>query len=563
STGIRADNISSDFIDIIIEENIIDPILEGISLRNLISLNSSVDVNNNSISTSVSGLEIALTLDATLITFGPFDFTLPNSGINLANVNTPIQVQDNDIQSTYYGYNLFDIAASANLVIEGGTISQAAQGIAGFNTDGTTSAPSIFDIDGVVMSNFQARIVEDLPDMVSVNLGFISIDLDLNDLIVDNLDFHAGIYLVTEGSGSALTVNVENCSISGTQNHQSSNAGIYASSSVNNLINLSVDSTQITDNQNRGVHLNRIQDAVFRYCTITGNGFQGYDDPNVAGVFEDGLGIILRNFSTGVEFQNCFIHSDAGSAKVNVRLQNSSSITLRECSMLTAVNQIENDGDLADASQCWWGNAGIPSGFLGGNAANVDISPWFNSGIDTNMGTQGFQADYSYLNVSNDRLQVQSLGRIQEAHDVLSEGGTINVINDTYNENFTVSKNLSLTSNLNNTTISDITMNLLGIVMQLDRSFRLTGILTLNGGVIQTNNNVLQINNDAVGAIIQNAVSWVNGRLERNVIAGNFYSFPVGDASNMERIEISLDNASVSPSIEFQFIPQDPLIPFI
>jgi hypothetical protein len=73
-------------------------------------------------------------------------------------------------------------------------------------------------------------------------------------------------------------------------------------------------------------------------------------------------------------------------------------------------------------------------------SANFDITPLLRSGTDTAPGTPGFQGDFGALTVTTTGAQTQATGRIQEAVDRATAGGTINVLTGTYAETVTVDK---------------------------------------------------------------------------------------------------------------------------
>jgi hypothetical protein len=104
-----------------------------------------------------------------------------------------------------------------------------------------------------------------------------------------------------------------------------------------------------------------------------------------------------------------------------------------------------NQGDPTkpvDASANWWGttNDGAIATLMSGH---VDFTPYFHSGTNTAVG-YGFQGDYSVLDVTAKGSQTTSTGRIQEAVNLVSPGGTVNVNAGTYNELVTIDKTLTL-----------------------------------------------------------------------------------------------------------------------
>ena len=98
-------------------------------------------------------------------------------------------------------------------------------------------------------------------------------------------------------------------------------------------------------------------------------------------------------------------------------------------------------GSVIDASGNWW-DSNAEADITAKIAGNVDYTPWLNVGTDTDAAA-GFQGDFSYLNVSAASPQTGSIGRIQEAIDLVS-GSTVNVLAGTYAENVTVNKKITL-----------------------------------------------------------------------------------------------------------------------
>jgi uncharacterized delta-60 repeat protein len=62
----------------------------------------------------------------------------------------------------------------------------------------------------------------------------------------------------------------------------------------------------------------------------------------------------------------------------------------------------------------------------------VDYTPWLGSGTDTDLGTAGFQGDFSTLFVGTGLSQVEVVSRIQEGINRVNTGGTVYVTAGTY-----------------------------------------------------------------------------------------------------------------------------------
>ncbi len=108
------------------------------------------------------------------------------------------------------------------------------------------------------------------------------------------------------------------------------------------------------------------------------------------------------------------------------------------------------------------GSATAPGGqpdVAGTASANFDLTPLLDVGADTDVettpgrGTYGFQGSFNVLDVLATNAQTGATGRIQEAVNLVSTGGTVKVPSGTYAENVNVNKaeTLSGTPTINGT----------------------------------------------------------------------------------------------------------------
>ncbi|MFT3746150.1 MAG: cohesin domain-containing protein [Pyrinomonadaceae bacterium] len=102
--------------------------------------------------------------------------------------------------------------------------------------------------------------------------------------------------------------------------------------------------------------------------------------------------------------------------------------------------------------------AQVPATFPGGTAtapgshptiagvesAKIDYSPYLNFGGDTQVGTPGFQGNFSSLSVTPDGAQVGATSRVQEGIDLMLTGGTLTVPTATYPGNVNVNKAITV-----------------------------------------------------------------------------------------------------------------------
>lgn len=504
------------------------PVYQGITLRNL--TNGTWNVANNTLSFAQAYF--------TVTNFG-FNINVPNSAINIAQISTPITIQNNDVNGSYYGFNLYDIATSAALTLQNGTISQTTIGISCNNGSGTY-ANSTFTLDGITIHDFPVTFP-----------------------IAGGSQFQAGVYLFAASASTTQTIsaNIQNCIIQGTVNNTSSNsAGLYAHNAhaSNYLINLTVSDSDISNHANRGIYLRRVNNSSFARCDINNNGFDGYNN----GSFIDGLGVYMNQASNNIIFTECNLINNTG-ATTSVRLENNATCTIHRCAVI-GTDLVQNlESQPINASGCWWGSATLPTDFW--VPTQMDFTPWLNVGTDTDAATRGFQGDFSYLHVgrnTGEGIQMGSTGRVQEAHDLAEEGATLYLRDNTviYPEIWTVSKNLTM-ANPSTATIQALTMNGNGRILTLANDLQISNNLTLTDGIISTNANILWVTNNALAAVSSTATSWVNGYLRRNINTSlmNFYEFPIGSSTNAEKAEVQLNNTSGGLIyLTTRFVPQNP-----
>ncbi len=550
--GVEVNNFNTPGLASRVENNSIDSFLQGISLRNIFSNSSQWRVANNQLTFTQSGLLSQISINFPPFFSATYDFRVPNSAINLDVISRNCIIFNNDIEGSYYGYFAYGTSQISNTLIEGGLIQRVAQGIACLNeNDDGNAAETVVRLQNVTMSDFNGEPESSIPATVTI-LGF---DIDLDSLITTAFDFHAGIYGFAANNGQNISISVDNCEIQGTDARNSQNAGIYCNAQIpaNGNVNLLVSNSRIFKHLNRGIHLNNINNARLVGCTLDSNGSDGFNN--------DGVATILRSNSQAT-FEECVFNNQVGTVYANMRLQGSSTATLLNCSLLSSLHQIDNDGGGdVNAFGCWWGSndpATVASGFVNTNAGNVDYNPWLDSATDIDLVKGGFQGDWSFFHLSNAGNDLSLDGRIQEAIDSLVAGGVLLTHSATYNESPIVWKNMFL-SNDGPVQIDSLELDTPSGFLVLLNDVSISNHLNLRNGYIQNNTAIVSVLNTAPNAVSSsNATSYVQGSLRWNVLPSQEYTFPVGENGSRENMQVRLNNQTGIVSLTARYWPNDP-----
>jgi len=235
------------------------------------------------------------------------------------------------------------------------------------------------------------------------------------------------------------------------------NAGVAEFQFLNNEIIGAFDGSALTQATDGLVEGNTVTGSGLPGSRSAGIGVWGFPDPTVYGhtTFRSntisgtsrGLSLfdvesvivennVISDVGVGILFDDSFV--DADIATIQVTNNSISSVD---------TYLIENDDVSAgtfNASANWWGSAdetAIASLMDG----PVDFTPFLDSGADTDVGTAGFQGDFSTLHVTSLGEQTGATGRIQEAVDLVTNS-TVIVHDGTYVENVLIDKNVALIS---------------------------------------------------------------------------------------------------------------------
>lgn len=178
-------------------------------------------------------------------------------------------------------------------------------------------------------------------------------------------------------------------------------------------------------------------------------------------------GILVSTYfgaGTSANLANNYINNNSNAVYVGFDGTDTSVVTAHNNDLSGNTNAVGSSSLLstADFSGNWWGttdDASIAASMVGAGADNVDFTPYLDSGVDTDAGTNGFQGDHSKLHVTALGAQTGATGRIQEAVDQIENGilsgnaRTVQIHDGTFAESTNIDRALIMTGNGRNNTI--------------------------------------------------------------------------------------------------------------
>ncbi|WP_198001008.1 right-handed parallel beta-helix repeat-containing protein, partial [Gimesia fumaroli] len=254
-----------------------------------------------------------------------------------------------------------------------------------------------------------------------------------NDVVIDGLKIIDGTGPAGIGSQSAVFMTA------GTTGHTIENNILEGPGT--GVESRGVLSTFNGNNDNITIQNNEI------YAWVAGIHNQGNTNVDILGNnFHDVVVGIANDFVADVSIEgNAFSNASGGVGVFNNTSNGIPDVAAHnnffDSSTLTELIG-HHGGDAVDASGNWWGSTdettianSMKSGGVAGDASQVDFTSFLNNGADTNVGLAGFQGDFSTLNVTSLGAQTGPGGRIQEAIDSVTAGGTVNILAGTYSGN--------------------------------------------------------------------------------------------------------------------------------
>ena len=291
---------------------------------------------------------------------------------------------------------------------------------------------------------------------VGVYIAFADNNNVFDNILTDNVQ--AGVMVSNRDSIETTTGNIINHNtITGGW------AGIWSSycagnSYTNNIISKATGSAiYFWDTDNNTVSGNTISDMHDKYGTAWGIALDGGDtsgtlgsDENVLSnntITDSDVAVWVGNNSDNATVTNNFITGNA----IGVQVDKYNSGALPKGTVVhendlsgNAVSLFSMGGEI-DAALNWFGTTNIVtivSKVFG--LRYIDISPMLESG-DVTTESDGFQADLSKLIVTDKGIQVGTAGRIEEAVNLVTEGGTVDVgAGDYVEDNLNIGKQVSV-----------------------------------------------------------------------------------------------------------------------
>ncbi|MBS1793306.1 MAG: right-handed parallel beta-helix repeat-containing protein [Acidobacteria bacterium] len=257
-----------------------------------------------------------------------------------------------------------------------------------------------------------------------------------------------------------IGVSVQGTGITGMNLHDNLITGNRNGVDINNSNGHTIRNNVITDNRTGLIFRNQTDNLTFVENEVTNNWTVGVLFLDASGgsnspVQTAANGTFFNNNISGNWYGQIVDRQTGGSLPApGTNLKNFGGNWLgTSAPVVTTANSAE-PGYAAQIPVAFGGTATPPGGqpdIAGPASANIDFSPFLGIGTDTNVqttplrGTYGFQGAFNNLNVSAASPQANgSLSNIQEGINLVTAGGTLNILNGTYAGNVDVNKVLTL-----------------------------------------------------------------------------------------------------------------------
>jgi hypothetical protein len=254
-------------------------------------------------------------------------------------------------------------------------------------------------------------------------------------------------------------VAIQGLALTGTIIHDNVLSGNRSAIDINNSLGHTIRNNRITDNRTGVIFRNQTDNITFVENEVTNNWTVGILFLDASGgtnsPVQTALNCSFTNNNISGNWYGQIIDRQSGGALPppgTTNLKNFGGNWLGTNVPVVSVANSAEPGYAALIPVAYGGTSVPPGGqpdIAGTASANVDFTPYLNAGTETNVettagqGTYGFQGDFSNLWVTAASAQTGSVGRIQEAINLVS-GSTVNVAAGTYEEQLEITRNLSL-----------------------------------------------------------------------------------------------------------------------
>ena len=364
------------------------------------------------------------------------DTTITNNSIRVpADLNTtaaPIDVNQNIGIHFSFGTNQ---TISNNLIeIIGSGLSDGVNFSSSVGMQSNTSGGAVYD--GLLIDNNTINVTGTLAAQPSTVLGIWENSAGhSSDIVVSNNDFvnltgaNAATNLmrafrITSHSSATTTVTYSDNTVTGA----SIGFQWLAGGNFTGLLPVELTNNTVTDTQT-GILIQSNGLANLTGNTLDGIGGTSIGLQVVAGSTAtlyrnniSGANIGVDNSGTLTSVTENFIRNNTGDGlRVNVGGSLTGPIFNNDLSGNTGFSINSLDAAFIDASGNYFGET-LPGDVAGEVVGDIDYTPWLLLGVDSDLGTEGFQGDFSALGVDDDNAQAGGGGYIQEAVDLLADG---------------------------------------------------------------------------------------------------------------------------------------------
>ncbi len=293
-------------------------------------------------------------------------------------------------------------------------------------------------------------------------------NIDISGFTVTRLGNNVADWNNANGVLNSAGISIQGQSLSGTIIHDNIISGNRSGIDINNSNSHTIRNNDLTNNRTGIIFRNQTDNISFEENNVTNNWtagvlfLDGSGGTNVPVQSATNCSFKNNNFSGNWYGQIVERQSGGTIPTPGTNLKNFSGNWLGTITPIVTTANSTEPGYAAQIPVEFGGSAVAPGGqpdIAGPASANIDYTPFLNSGTDVNVetvlsrGTNGFQGNYSTLWVAAASSQVSTTGRIQEGVNLVTSGGAVNALAGSYNERLTIDRSITIQGVNNVTTI--------------------------------------------------------------------------------------------------------------